>query len=87
MNISYNVWGERLTFVSQGRVPDVYEQPRNVIDITFEKGFNTKWRMTFRAQNLLNPEYKQTHDFNDTDYIFSNYTVGRTYSLGVKYSF
>jgi len=87
MNISYNVWGERLTFVSQGRVPDVYEQPRNVIDITFEKGFNTKWRMTFRAQNLLNPEYKQTHDFSDTDYIFSNYTVGRTYSLGVKYSF
>lgn len=87
LNVSYNVWGERLTFVSQGRVPDVYEQPRNVVDLTFEKGFNKKWRMTFRAQNLLNPDYKQTHDFNNTDYIFSNYTVGRTYSLGVKHSF
>ena len=87
LNVSYNVWGERLTFVSQGRVPDVYEQPRNVVDLTFEKGFNDKWRITFRAQNLLNPEYKQTQDFNNTDYIFSNYSVGRTYSLGVKYSF
>lgn len=87
LNISYNIWGERLTFVSQGRVPDVYEQPRNVVDLTFEKGFNDKWRMTFRAQNLLNPDYKQTHNFNGEDFIFSNYTVGRTYSLGVKYSF
>ena len=87
LNISYNIWGERLTFVSQGRVPDVYEQPRNVVDLTFEKGFNDKWRITFKAQNLLNPDYKQTHDFEGSEYIFSNYTVGRTYSFGVKYSF
>ena len=87
LNVSYNIWGERLTFVSQGRVPDVYEQPRNVVDMTFEKGINDKWRITFRAQNLLNPNYKQTHDFFGDEYIFSNYTVGRTYSLGVRYSF
>jgi outer membrane receptor protein involved in Fe transport len=87
LNLSYNIWGERLTFVSQGRVPDVYEQPRHLLDFTLEKGLNDKWRLTFRGQNLLNPLYKQTHDFNGQEYIFSQFTVGRTYSIGVKYSF
>ena len=87
MSLSFNVWGERLSFVSRGRVPDVYEQPRPSLDFTFEKGIGQKWSVNFRARNLLNPEFKQIHDFGGQEYIFSNFTVGRSYSIGVKYSF
>lgn len=85
-SIAYNIWGERLSFVSRGRVPDVYEQSRGVLDFTFEKGLGDKWSISIKAQNLLNPDYYQTHDFEGQEYDFERYTVGRTYSLGVKYS-
>ncbi len=86
-NISYNVWGERLTFVSQGRVPDVYEQSRHLVDFTLTKGIGKKWMITIKGQNLLNPNFKQTHNFNGEEFVFSQYTLGRTYSFGVRYSF
>ena len=87
INVSLNVWGERLSFVSRGRVPDVYEQPRPALDMTAQKGIGEKWAITFRARNLLNPEFKQVHDFDGQEYIFGSFTIGRTYSIGVKYSF
>ncbi|MCF6357351.1 MAG: TonB-dependent receptor, partial [Draconibacterium sp.] len=86
-NISYNVWGKRLTFVSQGRVPDVYEKSRHLVDFTLTKGIGKKWMITIKGQNLLNPNYKQTHNFNGEEFVFSQYAVGRTYSFGVRYSF
>ena len=85
--VSFNQFGERLSFVSRGGVPDVYEQPRPTLDLTVEKGLGEHFTVSLRARNLLNPDYAFTHDFQGQQYDFERFTVGRTFRISVKYLF
>ncbi|WP_338793978.1 TonB-dependent receptor [Bernardetia sp. Wsw4-3y2] len=82
---NFNVFGKRLAIVAQAGQPDVYEVPRPSLDFAVKKTMESGWGFSFRARNLLNPEYKQVQDFQGTEYIYDSYTVGRTFSLGVTY--
>jgi len=75
-----------LSIVSRGRVPDVYEQSRPTLDFVVEKGIGERFSLGFKAQNLINPSNYKTYDFNGTSYDFERFTVGRTYSLSLKYA-
>lgn len=85
-NINLNVQGERLSVVSTGGIPNVFEQPRPTLDFNVKKGLGNNWSMKFAATNLLDAEYKQTHTFKGEDYNFSSYRLGRNFSLGVSYT-
>lgn len=85
-NVNFNVFGPRISAISTGGTPNVFEQPRPSLDFSVSQRFASRWSIRFRAQNLLNPEYKQTHTFKDTEFIFQTYRVGRTFSLGISYS-
>ncbi|EAY24083.1 TonB-dependent receptor [Microscilla marina] len=84
-SLNFNIFGERMAIVSRNGVPDVYEQPRPVLDLTVGKSLGERWKLTLKARNLLNPEYKFLINFKDAQHIVNNYTVGRTFSLGVRY--
>lgn len=84
-NINYNISGKKLTVVVKGGTPNIYEQPRNQLDFNFKKTFNKKWTVKFSAKNLLNSPYKQTYTYKGKEYIFSNYKLGREYSIGFSY--
>lgn len=85
--VSYNVSGPKLAVVMLGGLPDVYAQPVHQLDFKLIKGFNDKWQFSLSAQNLLDPIVKMTHDFKGEEYIFNSYRRGRTFSVGVRYSF
>lgn len=85
-NVNLNVQGERLSVVSTGGIPNVFEQPRPTLDFNFKKGLGNHWSMKFAATNLLDSEYKQTHTFKGEQYNFSSYRLGRNFSLGVSYT-
>jgi TonB-dependent receptor len=84
-NINFNVQGERLSVVSTGGIPNVYEQPRPVLDFNLKKGFGPKWSAKFSATNLLNSAYRQTHEFNNIEYNYSSYKLGSNFSLGLSF--
>lgn len=84
-SLNFNIFGERMAIVSRNGVPDVYEQPRPVLDLTVGKSLGERWKLTLKARNLLNPEYKFLINFKDAQHVVNNYTVGRTFSLGVRY--
>ncbi len=84
-NLSYNVLGQRLTVVSTGGTPNIYEQPRNVLDLAVTKRIAEKFSAKLAFQNILNPAYKFTQEHNDIEYIYQSYNTGRTVSLGVSY--
>lgn len=84
-NFNFNVQGERLSVVSTGGVPNVYEQPRPVLDFNLKKGFSDRWSAKFSATNLLNSAYRQTHEFNGEQYNFSSYKLGKSFSFGLSY--
>lgn len=80
----YNVFGERLSEVSGTLAPDVYEQPRHMFDVTLSKRL---WGgLTFKTgvKNIFDSNVKKTIEY-DKEYVFQEYSTGRTVSLGVTY--
>lgn len=85
VSVHYNVFGERLSEVSTGGTPNAFEQPAGMLDITGSQRLGSRVTLKFSAKNLLDPDIKKVHPFNDAEFIRSLYKRGRTFSLGLSY--
>ena len=83
-NIVFNVFGERLQYFTTA-LPFVYQQPRPELNLSVRKQINDRWSIRVRANNLLNPDYEETIDYQGEEFIFDKYTVGRDYSISFTY--
>lgn len=101
--ILYNVIGERI--VGVGRVlannpnisvPDIYELPRNLVDVTFNIKLNHFMSLSGAVKNILNDDVvlQQTAKFTDANgasqvrnQIKQKYNPGRNYSLTMSFKF
>ncbi len=81
----FNTSGPKLAIVISGGTPNVYEQPRNTMDFVLKKSFGQRINLTFKAKNLLNASFKKTYSYKGEEYIYSNFKLGRTFSLGFSY--
>lgn len=81
----FNTSGPKLAIVISGGTPNVYEQPRNTMDFVLKKSFSQKITLTFKAKNILNASFKKIYNYKGKDYIYSNFRLGRTFSLGFSY--
>lgn len=81
-NLHYNVFGERLSEVSKGGTPDIYEQPFNSLDLNTSYRVLGDLKVKFAAKNLLDAKMKKVHHFLDVDYIYQEHSYGRSFSLG-----
>jgi len=81
----FNTSGPKLAIVISGGTPNVYEQPRNTMDFVLRKSFGQKIHLNFKAKNILNASFKKTYNYKGKEYIFSNYQLGQTFSLGFSY--
>ncbi len=86
VNLVYNVAGPKLIINTKGGTPDIYQQPFNSLNLVASKSISKRWVLSFKATNLLNPENKQTYTYRGEEYISRQYTKGRVFELGVKYS-
>lgn len=84
-NLAFNMNGRRLSIVDLTGV-DIFEEPRPSLNLNVTQKFG-QFSVKVAANNLLNPEYKYTQEYNGREYIFQNSQLGRTYSVGVNYSF
>ena len=84
--VAFNVFGERLSAISQARNPDIYEQPRPQLDFSVSKSINERLGIKFQAQNLLNPDYRTNMGYKGNDYIITNFRRGVQFGLSLKYS-
>ena len=84
MNAAFNVFGRRLVLV-QTDLPFVYEQPRPDLNFSFRKRIGEHWGATFRANNLLNPDFRTFMEYQGVEYDYDRMASGRTFSIGVNY--
>ena len=84
-SLYYNVFGERLSIVSLGGTPDVYEQPAEVLNFSFSWEFIKNLSAKLAVKNMLDSENKHTQQYNGRDYIYHLYHTGRSISLGFAY--
>jgi hypothetical protein len=85
VNLVYNVIGPRLFLVSTGGTPNIFEQPRNQLDMTVSKGISDRFNLKLSMQNLLNATYKFTQEFAGKEYVYQSYQLGSTFSFGVTF--
>lgn len=87
VSLYYNVFGERISAVTLGGTPDVYEQPRDMVDLIISQKLFWGISLKFAARNLLNDPVEHVHHFKGVDYYNTRYETGRDYSLGFSYTF
>ncbi|HEY0977143.1 MAG TPA: outer membrane beta-barrel protein [Flavobacteriales bacterium] len=92
-SVLWNVFGRRLYAVGNSLFPDIYEMPRNSVDITVSKTLGKHFDVKLSVQDLLNQRMslKQDSDGNGTidgvDEDVLTFRRGQYFSAGVGYRF
>lgn len=85
-NVNFAVSGKRISVVTIGATPNIYQQARPNLGMNVSKKIKS-FTIKLSANNLLNSAYLNTYSFKGQDYVYSNYTKGRTFSLKLRYNF
>ena len=83
--LTYNISGKKLAIVVKGGTPNIFEQPQGKLNFNIKKNLGKNISLKFAAKNLLNSSYKKTYNYKGKDYIFSDYSLGRSFSIGFNY--
>ena len=78
-----NVFGERIVDVGTNGAPDIFQQPRHVLDFVYSQRLGDHWKIKFRARNLLDAPVEITQG----DKIRRRFTVGREYTAAIQWSY
>ena len=77
----YNTLGRRIVSAGVQPLPDVYEQPRNAIDLSLRYALHSGMSLRLDAKNLTDEAYV----VKQGDVLRSAYTSGRSFTVGVSW--
>lgn len=86
MRFLYNVFGQRITQVGAYGLPDVYEQPRHVVDVTVAQRIGKYLDLKLAAENLFMAPVRFTQGpdiADDESNVVGEYQPGATFTLSV----
>jgi outer membrane receptor for ferrienterochelin and colicin len=81
--VLYNVQGERIAQVGTQGLPDIYEQPRHLVDLSVAQGLGDHFDLKLTIDNILDAPVKLLQ--NET--MVGSYRVGRTAWLSATYTY
>jgi len=84
-NILYNKIGRRLVSVGDSRYEDVYEEPRNVVDIAITQRISAWLGAKFTVQDLTADDL--VHTMGPADFSGPHSTISRSSTYGLSLSF
>lgn len=91
VSILHNVVGPKVVIVGIPGIPEVYEMPRNIIDLTITKGIGKYVALRFSIQDILNQQFLLLQDANNdnkldrsTDQAMQFYRRGSYYTFGIN---
>lgn len=92
INAMYNVIGPRIFIIGFDAYPDIYEMPRNVLDVTATVRLTPMWDLRLGAGDVFNQPILLLQDANqdgrfdrNNDQIIQSLRPGRTFMLGLSY--
>jgi TonB-dependent receptor len=93
INLLYNIIGPRLFAVGTFGTPDIYEMPRNVIDLSISKSFGKYVDVKIGMQDILNQHVNLIQDSNNDkklntrDEKIMSLKRGSYYTIGFTFKF
>lgn len=95
-SILYNLFGKRIVVVGTPTIPNIYEHPRNLLDITISKKIGNYFMLKMGVKDILETDVVYKQDFTVTtsagqtverEQIMRKYTPGRMFSISLSYSY
>jgi len=84
-NLGFNIAGPKITLITRGGTPNVYQQPIPMLDFNVSKTLGEMWTLGLSANNIFNAIDERTYSFAGESYVFQSFRPGSTFSLSVKY--
>ena len=85
LGASFNVFGDRVTAAGGSGQPDVVEQPRPELDVSFSQSLGPRVDMELEAANLLDSEHLWEQSMNGITRVQRRYRTGRVFSVSFTY--
>jgi hypothetical protein len=86
VSASYNLQGPKLVIKGEtNEYPDIYELPRNIIDLNIVKKLGKHFSVNFKIRDLLNSQQTRAYKFPEGFADFDTYAYGTSYQLGISY--
>ncbi len=89
INLSFNIVGERIAFVGTPTNPHTWELPRNVLDLTLQKGFGEHIQLKAGIKDILNEpvRFAQYHGVKEDITGYTRYyTPNRQFSFSITWT-
>ena len=87
-SLFYNVQGPTLSIVSMNKIPDIYTESFNSLNLNLSSKFNGKSKISLSIKNILNDEKEMnTRSFGIENAIYRKYKPGRYFSVKWSYDF
>ena len=86
-SINYNIQGTRLVIIGPNiTIPDIYELPRNLLDIKISYKLGKHYNISLKIQDILNSPIVRSYKV-DKNYIlnFDRYNYGTNYIFALSY--
>ena len=88
-SLSYNVQGPRVVMTGAYQdIPDIYELPRNLLDIKVMKKIGKHYNISLKVMDVLNTAIVRAYKINGNfDLVYDSYKYGTNYVLACSYKF
>jgi hypothetical protein len=88
-SLSYNVQGPRVVMTGAYKdIPDVYELPRNLLDIKVIKKLGKHYNVSLKIMDLLNTSTVRAYKIDGNyDLVYDSYKYGTNYVFAFSYQF
>lgn len=90
INAMYNVIGKRIFVIGDNQLSaDIYEMPRQVVDLNITKRIGERLELKLAAQDILNQPFRLIQDTNrdrnisDSDGVFQKFNRGSLFTAGI----
>jgi len=82
--IDFNKFGDRMAETNVD-TPDIYESTEGMLNFNASKTFMKNFSLGFKIKNLLNTNFTKAVTYNDKQYAYQDFKLGRTYTLSLTY--
>ena len=84
LNLAYNIFSKRLVRISNEVAGHFWERPFHSLNFVASKKIGNSYKISFKANNLLNQSVRIAHYYNEKYYTTQEYDPGRSFSISIQ---
>lgn len=84
-NVAFNLTGQRLMYIMEDGLANVYALPQPSLDINLSQKIKDNWQISLRAENLLGSPENLIQKYKGEKYIYGRHFTGQVFTVSASY--